>query len=274
MALKLFNSITDATVEDEGVIGISGSHGGIYPAGVASAVGLRAVIFNDAGIGFENAGVGGVLALEQTGMAAVALDCHSCLIGSAKDAHENGVVSVVNATAAALGVTAGMSARLAAEKLEAANQPEKRMSPPTEAQKIVQADRGPIHLLDSASVVSPELDGEIIITGSHGALIGGDPKRALKALAHAVVFSDAGFGKDQIGATRLPALQTKGVAAVTASYASCRIGDAVSVYETGVISATNEAAEGIGGRLGMSVKAFMLAAIVSRRIRVCKQIDI
>lgn len=265
MALKLFNSITDASPEDQGAIGISGSHGGVYPAGLASGVGLRAIVFNDAGVGFENAGVGGVLALDGVGMAAAALDCETCYIGSAQDAIENGVISVVNATAGALGVHVGMTARDAASKLEAAKQPSRRLPPPTEAQKIVQAERGPIHLLDSASAVSPALDGEIIITGSHGALIGGDPNRALKAKAHAVVFSDAGFGKERIGVTRLPALHEKGVAAVTASHATCRIGDAESIYETGVISAVNGEAEAIGGRIGMSVKAFMLAAIASKR---------
>lgn len=268
MALKLFNSITDATAADEGLIGVSGSHGGVYPAAVASAVGLRAVIFNDAGIGFENAGVSGVLALDRVGMAAAALDCQSCQIGSAEDGLENGVVSIANETAMALGVAPGMSARDAARKLDAAHQPTERLQQQTEAQKIVQEERGPIHLLDSAAAASPALDGEIIITGSHGALIGGDPKRALKAKAHAVVFSDAGFGKNRIGITRLPALEKSGVAAVTASHATCRIGDAESIYETGVLSALNGEAEDMGARVGMSVKAFMLAAIVAKRIRV------
>ena len=97
-------------------------------------------------------------------------------------------------------------------------------------------------------------------------MIGGDPKRALKAKAHAAVCSDAGFGKDRIGATRVPALQALGVATVTAAHATCRIGDAMSVYGTGVISAVNDLAQEIGGRVGMSVKAFMLAAIVSKRM--------
>ena len=265
MALRLLNSITDASTKDEGHIAVSGSHGGVYPAGVASARGLRAVIFNDAGIGFEQAGVGGVLALDQVGMAAAALDCQTCRIGAASDGLENGVVSVANRSAMALGVAVGMTAKVAADLLEAASQPEDRMTPPAEAQKTVQAERGPIHLLDSASVVTPALDGEILITGSHGALIGGDPKRALKAKAHVAVFSDAGIGRNGIGVTRLPALQEMGVAAVTASHLTCRIGDAESIYETGVVSAANPLAEGIGARIGLSIKAFMLAALISKR---------
>ena len=265
MALRLFNSITDATTEDEGVIAISGSHGGMYPAGVASSVGLRAVLFNDAGIGFEQAGVGGVLALDQFGMAAAALDCQSCLIGSAEDARDNGIVSVSNQTALRFGVEVGMQARDAARALEAAPQSSYRMTPPVESQTIVQPERGPIHLLDSASVVTSELDGAIIITGSHGALIGGDPARALKAKAHAAVFSDAGFGKDDIGVTRLAALEEKSIAAVTASHLTSRIGDARSIYDTGVVSAANGLAGKIGAKVGLSVKAFMLAAIVNKR---------
>ena len=49
---------------------ITGSHGGLYPAAIASKWQMRAVIFNDAGMGLENAGVAGVMALENIGMAA------------------------------------------------------------------------------------------------------------------------------------------------------------------------------------------------------------
>jgi predicted esterase YcpF (UPF0227 family) len=45
----LLDSITDIAARDAGRVAVSGSHGGLYPASVASRGGLRAVIFNDAG---------------------------------------------------------------------------------------------------------------------------------------------------------------------------------------------------------------------------------
>ena len=74
------DSITDAGPEARDQIAISGSHGGIYPAAVASAAGLRGVAFNDAGIGFQDAGIAGVMALDTVGMAAIAVDCQTCRI--------------------------------------------------------------------------------------------------------------------------------------------------------------------------------------------------
>ena len=104
--------------------------------------------------------------------------------------------------------------------------------------------------MDSASLVTDDDAGKILITGSHGALIGGDPKRAIKAAARIAIFNDAGFGADDIGITRLSALEAQGIAAVTVSADTARIGDAASALETGVISACNQAAKGLGARTG------------------------
>ena len=57
----LLDSITDVT--GEGGIVVSGSHGGMFPAAIASKWQLNAVVFNDAGIGLERAGVAGVMEL-------------------------------------------------------------------------------------------------------------------------------------------------------------------------------------------------------------------
>ncbi|MEL7000507.1 MAG: hypothetical protein AAFP68_19830, partial [Pseudomonadota bacterium] len=104
--MLLLNSITDAGPDAAGAVIVSGSHGGLYPAVVASRAGARAVIFNDAGGG---AGTAGVDALARVGMAAAAVDCFSALIGSAEDMVANGVMSHVNRIAADLGLSAGRS---------------------------------------------------------------------------------------------------------------------------------------------------------------------
>ena len=70
--LVLLNSITDAGPAAGGKIGISGSHGGLFAAWVASHAKLRAVVLNDAGRGLEDAGIAGVKALDSVSMAGVA----------------------------------------------------------------------------------------------------------------------------------------------------------------------------------------------------------
>ncbi len=242
----LLDSITDATDAARDCVVICGSHGGLYPGAIASRAGVRAVLFNDAGIGLERAGVAGVLALQSTGMAAAALDCQSCHIGSAADSAARGIISVTNAVAADLGITPGMTARRAAELMAHAPTPHAQLAPVDEARQVVTLGPLTIQCLDSASLVGPQDAGETVITGSHGALIGGDPARALKAAARVAVFNDAGFGRDRIAVTRLAALDRTGVAAVTVSCQSARIGDARSALETGEISCTNRTARSLG----------------------------
>lgn len=251
--IHLLDSITDAREEHAGGVVVTGSHGGLYPAAVASRWRFRAAIFNDAGVGRGEAGVAGVIALGKIGTPAVAVDCHSARIGEAAETLA-GVVTMVNPAAMALRVSFGMDAGEAARRFLAAAEPEGRLDPPLEARREAPVGDGRVWLLDSASLVGPEDEDEVVVTGSHGGLIGGDPARALKARARFAVFNDAGMGKDRIGMSRLPALDARGVAAVTVAAASARIGEAASALESGVISAVNEAAAAMGAEVGMPLR--------------------
>lgn len=259
MNVELLDSITDAGDATVGKIVVSGSHGGMYPAVVASLAGVRAVLFNDAGVGLDQAGIAGILTLADVGMAAAGVDCKSCHIGSANDALARGVVSTVNRVAVGLGIRAGMSVKNAVQLLDNAPMPHAQLKPHAESrQTAVIGAHGPaVELLDSASLVGPADAGKIVITGSHGGLIGGDPARATKAPVRIAVFNDAGFGADNIGITRLPALEDQDVIAVTVSCKTARIGDAASALETGVISAVNPWAQKAGARVDMSLSNWL-----------------
>ncbi len=254
----LLDSITDAGPGARGRVVICGSHGGVYPGAIASRAGVAAAVFNDAGIGLDRAGVAGVMALAGVGMAAAALDSQSCRIGSAGDSAENGVISTVNSVAQALGIEPGMTAMQAASLLASAPDPRATLVPVPEARQIITLGGRAIHCLDSASLVGPDDAGEIVVTGSHGALIGGDPARAIKADVRVAVFNDAGFGIADIGVTRLPALDARAIGAVTVSCATARIGDAGSALATGVISCVNVAARGMGAKTAMTLKDWLI----------------
>jgi len=66
-----------------------------------------------------------------------------------------------------------------------------------------------------------------------------------------VIANDAGMGLDGSGADGLPTLNNKGVPGATVSANSARIGDALSTWNDGVISAVNPLAEAKGVRVGM-----------------------
>src|SRR5207253_9561577 len=116
--------------------------------------------------------------------------------------------------------------------------------------------------LDSASLVAPEHHDAIVITGSHGGLLGGRPETALKYDVRAAFYNDAGIGIDEAGVSRLPALDDRGIAAATVAAASARIGDARSTYEDGILTRVNRRGAALGIAPGMTAREFV--AIVRR----------
>ena len=103
----LLDSITQVRAEDAGSVAVSGSHGGETAAGFAAAVPLALAVFNDAGVGKDQAGIAGLARLEAAGIPAATVGHDSARIGEAADSWANGVVSRVNAGAARLGLRAG-----------------------------------------------------------------------------------------------------------------------------------------------------------------------
>lgn len=102
-----------------------------------------------------------------------------------------------------------------------------------------------------------------MVTGSHGALLGGKPETAIRVDALAAIYHDAGIGIDEAGISRLPALDRRGIAGATVAGDTARIGDARSVWETGRISHLNPLAESWGGKRGMAVATF--AEVIAAR---------
>jgi uncharacterized protein YunC (DUF1805 family) len=248
----LLDSITDAGPAAAGAVAVSGSHGGLYAAAVASRAGLRAVILNDAGRGLNDAGIAGLVALTDLGMAGCAVDCMSAEIGSARDTATHGVISYANIPAAVLGITPGQSIENALTLLSNAPKPTGQLDAVPEARWEEEIDGVSVLCVDSASLIRSEDAGRIIVTGSHGGLIGGDPARACKAQASYVSFSDAGRGKNDCGITRLPALDVRGIAAVALDCGSCEIGSAASSLQNGITSAVNRTAMECGIKIGMT----------------------
>jgi len=249
--LYLADTVTKLSPEAEGSVLVCGSHGGIYPAYLAAKAQVRAVIFNDAGVGKDRAGIASLDYLLPLGVPAATVSNFSCRIGDTPDMINRGTISHVNALAAELGVEIGDECGAAAEKLSAAAVHPYTPGTIAESRKTYTAPgERRIILIDSASLVLPEDRGQIVVTASHGGLVGGKPEMALRVDAFAAVFHDAGVGVDDAGITRLPALDGRGIAALTVSASSARIGDALSVCEEGVISYANAAARRIGAQPG------------------------
>jgi hypothetical protein len=252
----VFDSATLLQRSAAGRVAICASHGGVYAASLAARAGVRAVILNDAGVGRDSAGVAGLFWLDGLGIGACAADHASARIGDGRDMYESGIVSTANNIAASMGCRPGMPVAEAAALLAKIAEP--AMRPPPEIgetrRRIPNSGHREVWALDSVSLEKGEDRRKILVTGSHGGLLGGDPASALKVDAFAAFFNDAGGGKEGAGFTRLPALDMRGIAAATVSAASARIGDGLSTYDTGVLSRVNATARHLGLAEGMSAR--------------------
>ncbi len=160
------DSATQLDPHARGSVVVCGSHGGLYPAWLAARAGVRAAIFNDAGIGRSAAGVGGVYWLGGLGIAACAVDCQSARIADGADMLANGIVSTANDAAAALGCRPGQPVREAVAHLAHAHAPQGHAIPDIGETRapIANAGHRPAWALDSVALVEPRDARAIVVT--------------------------------------------------------------------------------------------------------------
>ena len=247
-----------------GNVFIIGSQATVGPALWAAQAEVRALILHDTGIGKDQAGLSALPYLQKLGMAAAVIDSKTARISDGKDMLARGGISHFNDLAKNLGVTAGQPCQEAATLLRKANpfggtpdasdEPQRHLLDEIKSVRIIG--------LDTMGLIKDEDAGQIILTGSHGGLVGGgdpqkNPMAATRGIkAKAAVFHDGGLCLDGSSTSRLPALDQQAIPAATVSALSARISDSVSVYKDGEISLVNKTAGALGASIGMSSKDF------------------
>ena len=101
----------------KGDVFVDGSHCGINVGEMTIHSSVGAMIGNDAGMGKNDAGIAALKMCDEQGIPTAAVAAVSAKIGSGMSTYEQGQISVVNEAAKKLGVSAGMSAREAADKM-------------------------------------------------------------------------------------------------------------------------------------------------------------
>jgi hypothetical protein len=107
----LLDSVTQVEPAHAGLLIVTGSHGGASVVAYARAVRCWLYVFNDAGVGKDNAGIAALELLQADGIAAATVAHTSARIGEAQDSWQHGVVSRLNAAAEALGLRIGTPLR-------------------------------------------------------------------------------------------------------------------------------------------------------------------
>ena len=111
LPLLLVDSITQAVGGGAGAVVVSGSHGGLSAGQFALEARVALAVFNDAGVGKDDAGIAALPWLDAAGIAACTVAHTSARIGQADSTWHDGVVSHANATARAQGACVGAPLR-------------------------------------------------------------------------------------------------------------------------------------------------------------------
>jgi hypothetical protein len=254
--VRVADTITKMSDDDQGLVIVAASHGGVYPGYLTAAGKCRGVILNDAGLGLDRAGIGSLDYLDKLGIAAATVGHETARIGDGRDMIENGRLTFLNRVAEGLGCRVGQACAEAARLMTKAPVPDGPVPAHKEDRFLLRDGPIPVWGIDSNSLVRPDDAGTIVVTGSHGGILGGRPETAIRVDALAAVYHDAGIGKDRAGISRLPALDPRGIGGATVDGNTARIGDARSLWATGRLSHVNATAAGWGASAGMTVPEF------------------
>lgn len=232
-------------------VAVGASFAGAPIAAMALRHGVKAWIAHAGGPGKDGAGVSGLLLSEGVGVPAAAIATHTAGLSDGMSLL-TGTVSHANRQARELGVLVGQTGAQAARLLlkapkgraiDLAGHIDERIH------DLVSTPDGKICAVWSFSRVSDQRPRDVFCVASHGGKVMAQYAQRVKPKG--LIANDAGGGLNNSGMDGLAAIdELSGTPAATVSTDSARIGDALSTYHDGVISAVNRAAEALGIRIG------------------------
>jgi hypothetical protein len=105
--MVVLDSATELTRDHKDKIIVTGSPGSLSAGRYALEFPPKLIVFNDAGVGKDNAGIAALAQLEHFGIAALTVSAASARIADAEDALACGVISHLNKQAAQFGIGVG-----------------------------------------------------------------------------------------------------------------------------------------------------------------------
>jgi hypothetical protein len=219
--------------------------------------GFRGVIAMDAGIGRNDSGVGGLALADSVHVPAASVSVFSAEMCDGRSVWQDGVISRVNATAAALGVQPGLSTQEAAAlMLHAPNGMPRHLANPEGDTDfpILPGEAGGIYGCWSMGLPRGDRARDVFCVGTPVDTTMTVHMYNHRVLPRGVIGSDGGFGRAQMAIAGLHILQDMGIACAAVGHMSAELGVARSIYADGIISVMNAAAEHRGVRTGMPAR--------------------
>lgn len=241
----------EAHLED---VAVGASFAGAATAAMAMRPGVKAWIAHEGGPGKDDAGVSGLPLAQRFGIPAAAIATMTAGL-SRGTTLITGTVSRANEAALALGVRPGQTGGDAAKLMLKAPR-----GKPCELHGIIDESihemeigpNGRIFAVWSFSRVRGEHPNDVFCVASHGGKVMAE--YALQARPRGLIANDAGRGLDYSGTDGLEVMDEQRIPAATVSAESARLGDALSTYRDGIISAANASARAIGVRINMTAR--------------------
>jgi hypothetical protein len=235
-------------------VAVGASFAGAPIAAMVMRPGVKAWIAHEGGPGKDEAGISGLPLAQRFGVPAAAIATMSAGLSRGMTLI-TGTVSRANEAAMALGVRPGQEGGEAARLMLGASR-----GRPCELHGIIdesihEVQIGPlgrIYAVWSFSRVRGEHPNDVFCVASHGGKVMAE--YALQVMPRGVIANDAGRGLDDSGTDGINVMDEHRIPAATVSAASARLGDALSTYRDGIISAANEAARAIGVRINMPAR--------------------
>ena len=236
------------TLAEEGGITLLADALTISEARRFARLGPVGVIGLDCGVGPAGESISGLWYLEALGIPAAVAGADAVRLGDSRHLLEAGSVVIANGPASRFGVTQGQSVAEAAEKLrvrhEAVSEDDRKrivVSKHTDGRAIV--------CMDTIAYALPEDRRNVLLTGGLSSLLSLD--YVLKISPHGYITSDGGRGFGDSGLGGLEPAEAHGLAWACIDGRKARMGEGLSTYHDGVISAANLLARRAGVCVGM-----------------------
>ncbi len=260
MAMDSAYDVAPANRERDVVI--NASYCGVLPARFIAEQRPRAAIGVDCGVGPAGASVAGLWYLEALNIPAAAADVMTVRLGDGVDLYERGRISFANRPAIDCGVVIGMSVQEAALLML---ESDPRAPSASEVTNRTVMESGPenrqVICTDSIAFGTADDERNVLVTAGHTGRSAVPYLRKVQPFGF--ICSDGGKGREDAGVCALAIVEADGLAGATVDARLARMGDGLSSYRDGIISAANTLARSAGVTVGMP--AAQAASLLLRR---------
>jgi len=230
---------------------INASYCGVLPARFIAEMRPRGAIGVDCAVGPAGASVAGLWYLEALNIPAAAADVATVRLGDGVDLYAQGNISFANRPAMDCGVVPGMRVQDAARAMLDGT-PRSPSASDVTNRTVMQTNQDGRQVIctDSIAFGLPEDVRNVLVTAGHTGRSA--VPYLLRVRPHGFICSDGGKGREDAGVAGLFLVEKEGLAGATVDARIARMGEGLSSYHDGVISAANALAKAAGVEVGMT----------------------